>query len=143
LVASTPDTNSPAGALSANGGWAIGARPSYPAAPGVESPIVNAGVPTGITLNGSINNVAIYNYALSPATIYQHYLLGITGFPAPNMSIQKSGTNVIVSWTSGYLQETTNVMGSWTYDNTNTVTSPYSVPATNAAKFYRATVTPP
>jgi hypothetical protein len=142
LVASTPDTNSPAGALSANGGWAIGARPSYPAAPGVESPIVNAGAPTGITLNGSINNVAIYNYALSPATILQHYQIGVYG-PAPTMSIHESGTNVVVSWTSGFLQEAAKVTGSWTYDNTNMVTSPYTVPATNAAKFFRATLTPP
>jgi hypothetical protein len=142
LVASTPDTNSPAGALSANGGWAIGARPSYPAAPGVESPIINAGAPTGTTLDGSINNVAIYNYALSPATILQHYEVGIN-LLQPTMSIQLSGQNATISWTAGFLQEATSLTGSWTYDNTNTVTSPYTVKATNTANFYRATLTPP
>ncbi len=142
LVASIPDTNSPAGALSANGGWAIGARPSYPAAPGVESPIINPGAPTGTTLDGSINNVAIYNYALSPATIQQHWLIG-SGTAPPTMSIQLSGQNATISWTAGFLQEATSLTGTWTYDNTNTVTSPYTVKATNTANFYRATLTPP
>lgn len=141
LVASTPDTNSPSGAVSANGGWAIGARPSNP---GVESPIVVAGSPTGTTLNGSINNVAIYNYALSPAIIQQHYQIGLTGISGPpTMSISRFGSNVIVSWTAGYLQEASSVTGPWTYDNTNSVISPYTVGATNSAIFYRATLTPP
>jgi hypothetical protein len=138
LVVSTPDTNTPAGAISANGGWAIGGRPTG-GTPGLESPIINPGAPTGITLNGSINNVAIYSYALTPAQILQHYQIGIS----PTMSIQLSGQNATIIWTAGFLQEATSLTGSWTYDNTNTVTSPYTVKATNTANFYRATLTPP
>jgi len=141
LVASTPDTNSPSGAISANGGWAIGARPTG-GIPPVESPIVNPGAPTGTTFDGSINNVAIYSYALSPAQVEQHYLIGVNGAP-PTMSIQQSGQNVTIRWTAGFLQEATSLTGPWTYDNTNTVTSPYTVMATNTANFYRATLTAP
>jgi hypothetical protein len=131
-VADLLDTNTPSGAIPANGGWAIGGRwdPSL----GVIYP----------SLNGSINNVAIYDHALSPATIQQHYQIGLTGAATPpSMSIQKSGANVSVSWTAGFLQTATSITGPWTYADTNTVTSPYTVGATNAAKFYRATLTPP
>jgi hypothetical protein len=131
-VSDVLDTNMPSGAIPANGGWAIGGRwdPSL----GVINP----------SLNGSINNVAIYDHALTPTIIWQHYQIGLTGVYVPlTMLLQKSGTNVTVSWTSGYLQEATNSAGSWTYADTNTVTSPYTIPATNAAMFYRATLTPP
>jgi hypothetical protein len=133
-VADMPDTNMPPGAVTANGGWAIGARPANGPA-GVISP----------SLNGSINNVAIYSYALSPAQVQQHYQIGLTGVytPPPMMSIQPSGSSLIVSWTAGYLQESHSATGPWTYDDPNTVTSPYTVQATNAAAFYRATLTHP
>jgi hypothetical protein len=130
-VADLLDTNTPSGAIPANGGWAIGGRwdPSL----GVRNP----------SMTGSVNNVAIYDHALSPATILQHYQIGLAGVATPTMAIQRSGVNVVVSWTSGFLLEATSITGPWTYADTNTVTSPYTFGATNAAKFYRATLTPP
>jgi len=61
------------------------------------------------------------------------------GFPAvvppAVLSIQKSGGNVDVSWTStGMLQQAPAITGPWT-DVTNV--SPQSVPATNSAQFFR------
>jgi Concanavalin A-like lectin/glucanases superfamily len=125
-VTNSPDTT---GAVSANGGWAFGA--------------LNASWAT--FLWGSINNVGIYDYALTPGTVQQHYQLGLTGVytPPPTMSIQRSGANVTVSWTSGFLQEAISITGPWTYADTNTVISPYTVGASNAASFFRATLLPP
>ena len=141
-VADILDTNMPPGAIPANGGWAIGGRNANSSTP-------NLGYYTnGLTpLNASLNNVAIYDHALTPSIIQQHYQIGLTGFytpPAPpTMSIQSSGPNVVVSWTAGFLQEATSITGPWTYDDTNTVASPYTAGETNAAKYYRATLTPP
>ncbi len=131
-IADMLDTNMPPGAVTANGGWAIGARPANGPA-GVIPP----------SLDGSINNVAIYDYALTPAQIQQHYQIGLTGTNAspPLVSIQLSGPNVIITWNSGYLQEATSINGPWTY--ANTATSPYAVPANGPAAFYRTTLTPP
>lgn len=134
-VANVPDTNSPAGAIFANGGWSIGGRNANSNPQNIIAP----------SLTGSINNVAIYDYALSPETILQHYQIGLTGIftPPPTMSIESSGANVIVSWTSGFLQKAASITGPWTYADTNTAVSPYTVGATNAAAFFRATLTPP
>jgi hypothetical protein len=52
------------------------------------------------------------------------------------MSIQFSGSNVIVSWTSGLLQKAVSVTGPW-IDVTSTI-PPYVVEMTNSALFFRA-----
>jgi trimeric autotransporter adhesin len=91
---------------------------------------------------GSIAKVAVYSNALSPGQILNHYQVGATGIPnAPAMAIQRSGSNIIVNWTTGFLQQASSLNGSWVY-NTNAV-SPYSLAATNPALFFRATIQPP
>ena len=86
---------------------------------------------------GGMENVAFYSNALSAGHISSHYQVGSTGLPvAPTMSIQKSGSNAIVSWTLGSLQEATNANGPWTA-LTNAI-SPYTVGMTNSALFLRA-----
>ena len=52
-----------------------------------------------------------------------------------NISIQKSGNSLILSWPSGALQQSTNVVGP--YNDVIPSTSPYATPATNAATFFR------
>ncbi len=124
-------TNNPdaVGALSANGGWAIGGRNANSNPETVRDPSVT----------GSINNVAIYDYALTPQNVLQHYLLGTTQF----ISIQPSGPNVTLIWTQGFLQEAPSLFGPWTYDDTNVAISPYTTGTTNATTFFRTTTIPP
>jgi hypothetical protein len=86
--------------------------------------------------HGGISHVAIYNYALTASQILNHYQVGSTLPGPPIMSIQPSGSNVIVRWTSGSLQKATSVTGPWT-DVTNAV-SPCSVGVTNSTLFFRA-----
>lgn len=93
--------------------------------------------------HGGIAHVALYNYALSASQILNHYQDGSTATPAapPVISIQPSLSNVIVRWTSGFLQKAVDLTGPWT-DVTNAL-SPYTVGAANAASFFRATLPPP
>lgn len=49
------------------------------------------------------------------------------------LSIGRSGTNVVISWTGGVLEQAPTLLGPWT---TNNVTSPYTVPAVGT-EFYR------
>ena len=67
-VASTPDT---AGSGNADGGWAIAARAATP-----------FDVADSFFM-GNVDEVAIYNYALTPSQVTQHY----TGVSAPTLSI--------------------------------------------------------
>ena len=93
--------------------------------------------------HGGVSHVAIYNYTLSASQILNHYQVGSTVTPlaSPRMSIQRSGSNVLVSWTSGYLQQAASVSGLWTYV-TNAV-SPYAICSTNPAAYFRASLRPP
>jgi len=134
LVATTPDT---VGAGLANGGWAFGARNDNLF---VETPF----------FWGSIQDVAIYGYALTPQEIQQHYQIGLTGsytaLPAPTVAILQSGGNVIVSWTGGSLESAPSVSGPWTYltnADSSVVSSPYTIAATNSAQYFQASLQAP
>lgn len=93
--------------------------------------------------HGGISHVALYNYALSAGRILAHYQAGVTAAPspAPLVSIQWSGTNIIVSWTNGFLQQAPSVTGPWMSGNTN-LPSPQTFGMTNQARFFRATLLP-
>jgi hypothetical protein len=81
---------------------------------------------------GSIDEVAIYNKALSPTSISTHYSAAVS---APvTLTIALSSGVVTVSWSSGTLQEASTANGPW---SDLTATSPYQPPATSAAMFYR------
>jgi hypothetical protein len=80
---------------------------------------------------GAVDEVAIYNYALSANQIASHYAAATV---IPKMTINRSGSNVILSWPYGTLQEATSITGPWT--PVLSATSPYVVPATGT-KFYR------
>ncbi len=78
--------------------------------------------------NGNIDEVAVFNRALSQAEVLQ--LAAAT----PTVSIQPSGANVLVTWPFGTLLEATSVTGPWT---TNVNVSPYTFAPTGAQKFFR------
>lgn len=85
------------------------------------------------TLNGRIDEVALFNYALTAAEIQGLYLAA----PAITLSAARSGANLILTWPQGTLLEANAVTGLCT---TNNATSPYQVSPTGAGKFYRVIV---
>ena len=86
---------------------------------------------------GYMNEVAVYNYALSASAVQTQYEAASGVIPAtPTLSITNlTGGNVQLTWSVGTLQSSTNVTGAFT--DLPSATSPYIVPATNAQKFYR------
>jgi hypothetical protein len=86
--------------------------------------------------NGVIDEVAVFTYDLSAAQLQSLYLAG-GGILPVTLTITPSGTNVVLSWPQGSLQQATNVLGPWVPNN---ATSPYTTPATNSQTFYRVRV---
>ena len=104
-----------------NANWAIGARGRWKFATGLER-----------LFAGAVDEVAIYNRALSPRQIQAHYSIGV--YAQEPLTLSRSGNNVILTWPAGTLQEATSVAGPY---NGLAATSPYTTPATDAQKFYR------
>jgi hypothetical protein len=109
-------TNS-TGAVQVNDNWAVGAR----------------GLGDQRFFQGGVDEVVIYDYALTPAQVGNHYLQA-TGDSAV-LSIVASGGSVTVTWNAGMLEEATNINGPWT--SLPTATSPRTVPATGTGKYFR------
>lgn len=108
--------------------WSIGSSGNYPAfTQGFRG------------FNGAIDEVAIYDSALSAARVQAHYYTALynTATPTPTLSISNSGGSVTVTWSLGTLLEAGEITGPWT---TNNATSPYIVSPSAAKKFYRAQV---
>jgi hypothetical protein len=82
-------------------------------------------------LAGALAEAAFFTNALSAQQIQRIYEAA-----APTISISLLGANVVVTYTGSQLQSATNVSGP--YYLVPGASSPYSVPATNAQKFYRA-----
>lgn len=88
---------------------------------------------TATAFNGKIDEVAVFNRALSQTEVLT--LAGQATTP-PTLSIQHVGANIVVTWSAGQLLEANDVTGPWT---TNSVaTSPYTNAPAGARKFYRA-----
>jgi hypothetical protein len=82
---------------------------------------------------GQIDEVAIYDHALSAAQVAGHYHAGTL---QPRLSISRSGNNVTITWPYGALYQADNVTGPWTAVSGNPA-SPYTTSAGAAKKFYR------
>jgi hypothetical protein len=83
----------------------------------------------------NIANVAVFNRALTAAQIQ-----GInTGVYVPNPSqaigISRSGSSVVLTWTSGTLLQAPTLTGPWITNNA--AVSPYTVPATSGSLFFK------
>jgi Concanavalin A-like lectin/glucanases superfamily/Immunoglobulin domain len=85
---------------------------------------------------GSIDEVAIYNYALSAAQVQNHYISGTN--PVVRLYVQKSGPNVMLLWSPGTLQAAGTVNG--VYTNVPGASSPYVVSPAATGQFYRVKV---
>jgi predicted NAD-dependent protein-ADP-ribosyltransferase YbiA (DUF1768 family) len=77
-----------------------------------------------------MDDVAIYNKVLTPQQI-QNHLLNTT-----NLNIVSSGSNIVITWPTGTLQSSTNVIGP--YVNVSGATSPYTNSVVGTQRFYRA-----
>ncbi len=101
-----------------NGDWAIG----------------STGNGWAQNYSGGVDEVAIYESALSKNTIAAHYLMGKAGTTA--ITITKSGSNVNIAWPAGsILQQATAVGGPYT-DVPGSPANPLTVSA-SGTKFYR------
>jgi hypothetical protein len=81
---------------------------------------------------GAIDNAAFYNKALTAAQVQAHYNATV------QLNIAQVGTNVVLTWPVGTLQQARTVNG--TYTNVSGATSPYTNSPAGAASFYRVNV---
>lgn len=81
---------------------------------------------------GTIDDVAFYNKALTPEQIENHYLATV------RLGLTWSGSNIILSWPFGTLQEADSVTG--IFANLPLATSPYTNTPGILPKFYRVKV---
>jgi hypothetical protein len=88
----------------------------------------------GTVFNGKMDEVAVFNYTLSPAQIGALYSLAVFGGPV-TLSCQTIGTNLVLSWPRGTLLQTTNLNGPWTINNA--AASPYTLVPNQPQMFYR------
>jgi hypothetical protein len=86
------------------------------------------------TFNGRIDEVAVFNYALTPSQVALLNSVGYAGAPV-SLRIQLIGGHTVLSWSHGTLLEAPSAFGPWT---TNTASSPYTNTLPNGTTFYRA-----
>ena len=95
---------------------------------------------TGRTFNGIVDDVAVFNRALTPAQILNLYNAAFATVtpPAVTLAIQRLGPNVVLSWPQGTLLESTN--GATGPYFTNNAASPYTNVPSARKKFFRVIV---
>jgi hypothetical protein len=87
------------------------------------------------SFGGSLDEVAIYPYAMSGAQV-QNLYNGVVATTPPQLSIRPMAGNVVLTWDRGMLLQANDVTGPWT---TNTLaTSPWTNTASGSRTFYRA-----
>lgn len=84
------------------------------------------------TFSGRVDEVTVFNRTLTRVQILD--LLGVTPV---TLSVQRSGSDLILSWPFGTLLEADDITGPWTVNGS---TSPVTVSPTAAKKFYRVQV---
>ncbi len=88
---------------------------------------------------GGLDEVALYNYALSPAQIKSHYAKGTGAVVVqPTLSIASAGGNVVITWSQGVLLQASDLAGPWA---TNSVAvSPWTNSPSLGRQFYKVFV---
>ena len=102
----------------------IGSRPSGQSAP------------YDLNFVGTIDEVAIYNYALSASQVQLHYSVGTNG--PVSMTATPSGHKVILTWPLGTLQSASAATD--TFTNVSGAVSPMTNSTSNGMQFYRVKV---
>jgi hypothetical protein len=93
---------------------------------------------TSRIFNGELDEVAVFDYALSPAQIAQLYSTA-TAPPTVTLTLQWSGPNLILSWPQGTLLQAPTVNGPWT-PVSGAAPPSYTVTPSGAGMFYRVQV---
>jgi len=83
---------------------------------------------------GGIDEVAIYNTALTPTKVTTHYLIGKVGTAV--ITLTNSGGNLAVAWPSGTTVQESTSLGSAFTDVPGSPVSPLTI-TTSGTKFYR------
>lgn len=89
---------------------------------------------TARAFNGVLDEVAVFNTALTPAQIQQLYDAGYQ-LPLVQVGLQKAGIGLSLNWPQGTLLQATNPTGPWSA--ITNATSPFAVTRTNEAGFFR------
>jgi hypothetical protein len=84
------------------------------------------------TFEGTVDDTAIYNYALSASQVYSHFIV------ATKISVASAGTKMVLTWPTGVLQQSPSVAGPYT--TVDGATSPYTNSVTGPKMFYRVYV---
>lgn len=94
---------------------------------------------TGNFFTGQIDEVAIFDKALTAEQVRSHFLAAKEG-PTPALkiaSIEAVGANIVINWICvGTLEKAENILGPWTAIGDAT-TSPYTGPKPSVPTFYR------
>ena len=93
--------------------------------------------PDDRVFNGSIDEVAVFNYAFTPLQVTNLYNAAFATAPSVTLAIQQIGANLQLTWPQGTLLEANDASGPYT---TNVNASPYTFPPTSAKKFFRVRV---
>lgn len=128
------EDNPPANTFAPNVGWGLDNQ---------DPPATDTGLGTTVPADryspapayfyGNLDEIAIYDYALTPAQIAAHQALA----GAPLMAITQDGGNVIITWNKGELWAAPDLTsGDWT--KITGATSPYTIPAGGAMRFFQA-----
>ncbi len=108
---------------------------------GINGDVAVAGAPTVLghrsdkassPFDGAIDDVAFYNYALTPDQIQNHYV------NATKLSVARSGNNVVLTWPTGTLQSAPLVSGPYT--PVTGASSPFTSAISGAQQYYRVQV---
>jgi len=84
------------------------------------------------TFEGTVDDTAIYNYALTASQVYSHFIV------ATKISIATVGKQVVLTWPTGVLQQSASLTGPYT--TVSGATSPYTNSVTGTKLFYRVYV---
>jgi len=90
--------------------------------------------PTTRVFNGLIDEVAVFNHALSSTQIQQLYANGYK-LPQVQINLQPTGSSLSLTWPQGTLFQSSNVTGPWT--PVTAALSPDPLAPTNGSMFYR------
>ncbi|HTR42225.1 MAG TPA: LamG-like jellyroll fold domain-containing protein [Pseudomonadales bacterium] len=88
----------------------------------------------------NIAHVAIFNQSFTGAQVQGLYNGTYVLGPQLIQIAKASGNNIVLNWQTGTLLQSTNILGPWTTNST--ATSPYTIPATNKAAFFKLLVSP-
>lgn len=94
--------------------------------------------PDDRVFDGLVDEVAVFDFAFTPAQVQNLYNAALTGLPpSVTLNIQKVGANLQLTWLQGTLLEAPNVAGPYV---TNNAPSPYLFAPTGAAHYFKVRV---